>query len=85
MLRIPCPCCGLRDETEFRYGGEANVRRPAEPGAADDVAWADYLFYRDNLRGPHRERWFHAFGCRQWFELRRDTLSHRWLDPEPPA
>lgn len=85
MLRIPCPHCGLRDESEFRYGGEATVKRPAEPAAIDDRAWSDYLFYRDNLRGPLRERWYHAWGCRQWFELQRDTLTHEWLPGDPPA
>lgn len=82
MLRIPCPWCGVRDESEFLYGGEAAVRRPPVPEAASDETWADYLFYRDNLRGKHRERWFHAFGCRQWFEVGRDTLTHQWQDAD---
>ena len=76
MLRLPCPYCGLRDQDEFRCGGEATVQRPAQPEQASDDAWADYLFYRDNLKGPHLERWFHAYGCRQWFLLERDTLTH---------
>ena len=76
MLRIPCPYCGLRDQTEFHYGGEASVTRPAAPEAVGDAAWADYLFYRDNVKGPHRERWVHSFGCRQWFIVERDTLTH---------
>ena len=29
MLRITCPCCGERDYTEFRYGGDASKPRPA--------------------------------------------------------
>ena len=88
MLRIHCPWCGLRDETEFRYGGEARVIRPERPEAASDREWSDYLFYRDNLRGLHEERWLHVYGCRQWFTARRDTLDHQWSDPEtegPPA
>lgn len=76
MLRIPCPWCGERDESEFTYGGEATVLRPHDPSAASDAGWADYLFYRDNLKGPHRERWVHTFGCRQWFEIVRDTVTH---------
>jgi len=76
MLRIPCPYCGLRDQDEFRCGGEASIVRPAQPDQAGDAAWADYLFYRDNVKGPHLERWLHVYGCRQWFLLRRDTLSH---------
>ena len=82
MLRIPCPHCGLRDENEFRYGGERLAPRPANPEALDDATWAEHLFYRDNACGPHRERWFHADGCRTWFELGRDTLTHEWVDVE---
>jgi heterotetrameric sarcosine oxidase delta subunit len=80
MMRIECPWCGLRDQTEFRYGGQAGVLRPADPAAASDEAWADYLFYRDNPQGRQHERWVHAWGCRQWFEVVRDTLTHEILE-----
>ncbi len=79
MLRIPCPHCGLRDLVEFRYGGEAGVLRPTHPESVTDSEWADYLYYRDNLKGPQRERWVHIHGCRQWFERVRDTHTHEWL------
>lgn len=85
MLRIRCPWCGLRDGVEFRYGGEASRHRPDDPASADDAEWADYLFYRENTRGPHRERWVHAWGCGQWFELERDTVSHRTPDTDGNA
>ncbi len=26
---------------------------------------------------PQRERWFHAYGCRRWLTLRRDTVTNR--------
>ena len=77
MLLIPCPWCGLRDEIEFRYGGEAHIARPAEPDALDDRAWAEYLFMRANPKGVFAERWVHGAGCRRWFNLLRDTVSHR--------
>jgi len=79
MLRIPCPWCGLRDETEFRYGGESRVRRPGDPRASSDREWAEYLFYRDNTKGVLLERWFHVYGCRQWFNAARDTVTHEFL------
>jgi sarcosine oxidase subunit delta len=79
MLRLPCPYCGVRDQSEFRFGGEASIVRPANPEAASDEEWADYLFYRDNLKGVHRERWLHNFGCRQWFLVERDTVTHEIL------
>lgn len=75
MLLIPCPWCGERDETEFRYGGQAHLARP-DPGATGDAQWAEYLFIRDNPKGWFRERWVHAAGCRRWFNLVRHTVSH---------
>ena len=75
MLRIDCPVCGLRDETEFTYGGDANVTRPAMD-EMDAKVWSDYVFIRDNPRGMHKEYWHHAQGCRQWLVLERDTLTH---------
>ena len=77
MLLIECPWCGPRAETEFSYGGEADIARPAEPDALSDEEWADYLFYRRNPRGMHRELWNHAQGCRRWFGVERDTVSYR--------
>ena len=35
MLLIPCPCCGPRDATEFRYGGQAGIAYPADPEALE--------------------------------------------------
>ncbi len=74
MLQIPCPWCGTRDETEFHFGGEAHVERPGID--VSDAEWADYLFNRENPKGLHYERWFHTFGCRQWFNVARDTVTH---------
>ena len=75
MLRIPCPICGLRDETEFSYIGDATVARPPQEETNPQV-WYDYVFMRDNPRGPHREYWHHVHGCRQIVEVTRDTLTH---------
>ena len=76
MLLISCPYCGERDESEFSYGGEAHIARPSDPDALSDEAWADYLFMRTNPKGAHLERWCHAEGCRRWFNVRRDTVTH---------
>ena len=76
MLLITCPHCGPRAQTEFSYGGDANVLRPAEPEEADDGAWIDYLYLRDNAKGGHDELWQHIFGCRRWLRVRRDVVSH---------
>lgn len=76
MLMITCPWCGPREQTEFAYGGEAHIPRPANPDTLTDAQWADYLFMRKNPRGRHREQWNHVFGCRRWFNIERDTVTY---------
>jgi sarcosine oxidase, subunit delta len=77
MMQIECPYCGKRDETEFSYGGEAHLARPGL--SVDDKTWTQYLFFRDNIKGAHAERWRHSRGCGQWFNAIRDTSTHRFL------
>ena len=87
MMQIECPWCGRRDETEFSYGGEAHIQRP-DPGA-QGARWSDYLFFRENTRGVHAERWRHSRGCGQWFNAVRNTTTHQFVcsyhigDPRP--
>ncbi len=76
MLLIHCPHCGPRAEVEFRYGGESHMQRPGPHTDVSDGEWADYLFYRENPKGEHRERWLHNAGCRRWFNVARDTATH---------
>lgn len=75
-MLIHCPWCGERPFSEFAYGGDATVERPVHPDEAGDAEWYAYLYLRRNPRGPHRELWFHEFGCEQWIEVVRDTLTH---------
>jgi heterotetrameric sarcosine oxidase delta subunit len=77
MMQLPCPSCGIRDETEFTYGGAAHLVRPGV--AVDDAGWAEFLYFRDNRKGVQAERWRHAGGCGQWFHAVRDTATHRIL------
>ena len=81
MQLIPCPCCGPREETEFHYGGPVTEPYPTDPAALSDAAWARYVFVRPNPKGPSREWWSHAAGCRRWFTAVRDTRTHRF-DPD---
>ena len=87
MLLIACPFCGPRDQVEYVHGGDANVRRPADPSATTDAEWGAYLGDRDNPAGEHEELWQHAMDCRRWIGVRRNTLTHevvstRALQPE---
>jgi len=87
MLPIDCPWCGTREQTEFSYGGEGNIVRPKNSAEMTDEEWGDYVFYRTNPRGLHFERWFHAYGCRRWFNMARDTVSgqiHATYKPGEP-
>jgi heterotetrameric sarcosine oxidase delta subunit len=76
MLLIECPHCGLRAQIEFTYGGDATVSRPPDPDAVDTGEWLDFVYLRENPRGPHVEWWHHSAGCRRWLKVRRDTLTH---------
>ena len=83
MLRINCPWCGLRNESEFTYGGDAGVQRPSDDAPLDD--WYDYVYTRDNPRGPHSEHWHHANGCRAWITVQRDTMTHEITNTAPAS
>ena len=80
MLEIKCPYCGPRDEEEFACGGEAHIPRPLAENPISDKEFADYLFYRDNPKGVFLERWRHSAGCRRWFNVVRDTVSHEIIE-----
>ncbi len=79
MLQVQCPWCGLRDEAEFSYGGEAHIVRPPEPAKLSDEDWAEYLFMQSNTKGRFAERWNHAHGCRRWFNAVRDTATNEFI------
>ena len=74
MMQLHCPWCGARPENEFHCGGTTAIARPALD--CSDAEWGEYLFFRANPRGDHAERWRHTFGCGQWFNVLRDTVSH---------
>ncbi len=77
MLRIHCPICQeARDEPEFHYAGQAHIARPVEPDNCSDEQWGQYLYFRRNTRGLHYEMWYHAAGCRKFFNVVRDTVSY---------
>ena len=74
-MLIPCPICGLRDQSEFTYGGDATIVRPAFADA-NAASWAEYVYDRTNPRGPHTEYWHHVHGCRSWLIVSRNTETH---------
>ena len=81
MMQIPCILCGKRDENEFVCGGTSHIVRP--PIEAGDQAWGEYLFFRENPKGVHLERWRLVHGCGRWFNVARDTVTHEILSAYP--
>jgi heterotetrameric sarcosine oxidase delta subunit len=80
MLKIPCPFCGDRNESEFIHGGPLKSRRPDDASPIDERDWVEYLTVPQNPIGPVQERWWHVRGCGSWFTLTRDTLTHALHD-----
>lgn len=74
MHRIDCPWCGLRDEAEFQYQGDATVPPAPIEGPLDDAVAA--VYFRSNPRGWHREWWHHVGGCRRFVQVVRHTVTH---------
>jgi sarcosine oxidase subunit delta len=76
MLFLICPNCGRRSIEEFCYGEIPTVPEGITDPAVRDL---DRGFIRTNPEGETTERWFHEFGCRRWFTVRRDTRTDRVL------
>ncbi|WP_166418929.1 sarcosine oxidase subunit delta [Cochlodiniinecator piscidefendens] len=81
MIRIPCPFCGVRDHSEFSYGGDGSVQYPALEASSQD--WHDAVFQRDNICGMQTETWQHVNGCRMWLLVERDTMTHEIRSVRP--
>ncbi len=77
MLQIHCPYCDqTRTEEEFHCKGEAHIVRPVDPESISDEDWGRYLFHRKNIKGAHREMWYHSAGCRKVFNVIRNTVTY---------
>ena len=85
MFIIDCPWCGTRDQSEFTTHGEAHICRPEDPEQLDDDEWAQYVFYRNNVKGWYRERWVHSSGCGRWFNILRNTATDAIQASYPPG
>jgi heterotetrameric sarcosine oxidase delta subunit len=70
---LTCPNCGVREVTDFGFGGEISARPKAEPSFRE---LNTYNYFRRNVAGVQREWWFHRSGCRAWFVAERDTRTN---------
>jgi heterotetrameric sarcosine oxidase delta subunit len=78
-VRIDCPFCGERDQSEFAYLGDARCPRPDASPSDAETRFFEAVYLRSNPAGPHEELWYHVFGCRAWLQVSRDTRSHAIL------
>ena len=67
---LTCPNCGVREVTDFAFGGEVSARPKSRPTFRE---LNTYNYFRRNVAGVQREWWFHRSGCRAWFIAERDT------------
>lgn len=79
---LTCPNCGVREVTDFGFGGEVQARPVAQPSFRELNA---YNYFRRNVAGVQREWWFHRSGCRDWFLAERDTRTNEVLWTALPA
>jgi sarcosine oxidase subunit delta len=73
---LTCPHCGVREVTDFAFGGEVSRRPHSEPSFRE---LCEYNYFRRNVAGVQREWWYHRSGCRTWFQAERDTRTNAVL------
>jgi heterotetrameric sarcosine oxidase delta subunit len=78
---LTCPNCGVREVTDFGYGGEISARPTERPTLRE---LGRYNYFRRNPAGVQREWWFHRSGCRAWFIAERDTTTNEVFLTELP-
>ena len=83
MILLPCPFCGPRNASEFRYVGELSER--PDPKATSTEEWRTFLYVRNNPAGWTTETWFHSAGCRQHFVAERHTVTNEVRSTRLPA
>jgi heterotetrameric sarcosine oxidase delta subunit len=79
---LTCPNCGIREVTDFGYGGEISARPRSRPSLRE---LSRYNYFRRNVAGVQREWWFHRSGCRAWFIAERNTLTNEVLFTARPG
>lgn len=82
MKLMPCPLNGLRNISEFVYGGE--LKDMPDPSQCSDSEWADYVFFSDNTAGIVTEWWMHAASS-YWFLAERHTVTDEIIRTFDPA
>jgi len=74
MILVPCPHCGPRNASEFRWCGEVKSR--PDSNRVTPEQWRDYLYLKSNGSGWITETWYHREGCGRYFRTERHTLTN---------
>jgi sarcosine oxidase subunit delta len=72
MKLLNCPLNGIRNISEFTYGGEYHPMPDHISSSPRD--WAEYIFFHDNDAGTVTEWWCHTASS-FWFLAQRDTIT----------
>jgi len=78
---LACPHCGIREVTDYAYGGEVSARPTGQPSLRE---LNEYNYFRVNVAGVQREWWYHRSGCRTWFIAERDTRTNEVVSVSLP-
>ena len=80
-MLVTCPNCGPREVEELRCAGEV-TRRPQQAPTVRELN--EYVYFRGNVAGVHREWWF-CRACEDWFLAERNTVTNEvsgtWFPP----
>ncbi len=82
MKLMTCPLNGIRNISEFVYGGE--VLEMLDPSICSDRAWADYLFMEKNTKGVVKEWWMHEASS-YWFIAERNAETNEIIKTYPSS
>lgn len=82
MKQLLCPLNGLRNISEFLYGGE--VHEPSDPRNSSASDWAEHVFFDKNPAGFVLEWWCHR-PTSYWFIAERNTITDEVLRTLPSS
>ena len=82
MKLMPCPMNGLRNISEFVFGGE--LTEMPDPNSCSERQWADYVFMENNTKGNVFEWWMHV-PTSYWFIAERNTETDEIIKTFPAS
>lgn len=81
MKQMHCPLNGVRNISEFIYGGEVEFMPDLDK--TNSKEWGKYIYYHKNQAGVVKEWWCHSASS-YWFIAERNTISDEIIKTYPP-